>query len=63
MDSTPQRSEEPRASFTFDAIPEDDERQEELNRTMRKPGEPPYYPPGKKPNATGPQPGDAKTEK
>jgi hypothetical protein len=30
--------------ITVDAIPEDEERQDELNRTMRKPGAPPYNP-------------------
>jgi hypothetical protein len=30
--------------ITVDAIPEDEERQDELNRTMRKPGAPPYDP-------------------
>jgi hypothetical protein len=34
-------------SFTFDAIPEDDEVQDELNRLLRKPGDPPYDPTAK----------------
>ena len=38
----------PGFSQTFDAIPEDEERQEELNRLMKKPGEPGYRPPVKK---------------
>jgi hypothetical protein len=37
-------------SYTVDAIPEDDETQEYLNRTMRKPGEPGYVPPTKPPD-------------
>jgi hypothetical protein len=45
------RTHGPGYTQTFDAIPEDDERQEELNRTMRKPGEPPYCPPVSKPKS------------
>ena len=48
MDTTPDKSVEPRLSFTFDAIPEDDETQDELNQRLRKPGEPGYCPPAKK---------------
>jgi hypothetical protein len=42
MNVPPKKNEDPRQSYTFDAIPEDDERQEELNRVRRKPGEPGY---------------------
>jgi hypothetical protein len=42
MPSTPKESVEPRKSYTFDAIPEDEETQDELNHRLRKPGEPNY---------------------
>jgi hypothetical protein len=45
----------PRPSFTFDAIPEDEEMQEELNRRLRKPGEPGYCPPAKLAQAAAPR--------
>jgi hypothetical protein len=48
METTPKKIDEPRLSYTFDAVPEDEETQDELNRRMRKPGEPGYRPPGTK---------------
>jgi hypothetical protein len=48
METAPKKTEEPRLSYQFDAIPEDEATQDELNRRMRKPGEPGYCPPGKK---------------
>jgi hypothetical protein len=48
METSPRKPEEPRLSYTFDAVPEDDEAQEDLNRRMHKPGETGYCPPGKK---------------
>jgi hypothetical protein len=41
---SPNKTEGPRTVITVDALPEDEERQDELNRTMRKPGAPPYNP-------------------
>ena len=45
MNTEPVKTESGGFIYTVDAIPEDDERQEELNRTMRKPGEPGYCAP------------------
>jgi hypothetical protein len=62
MNTPTETPEEPRTSYTYDAIPEDEERQEELNRLMRKPGEPPYCPPVKKSETAVPQNGSASGE-
>jgi hypothetical protein len=62
MNSTPGKAVEPRTSYTFDAIPEDDETQDELNRRLRKPGEPGYCPPAKTGEASSTQPGNAQGE-
>jgi hypothetical protein len=54
MNTSPNKTVEPRMSYTFDAIPEDDEHQDELNRRLRKPGEPGYCLPttnGEAPNS------------
>ena len=40
MNTTPNKTVEPRKSYTFEAIPEDEETQDELNRRLRKPGAP-----------------------
>jgi hypothetical protein len=40
VNTKPDKTVEPRKSFTFEAVPEDEETQEELNRSLRKPGEP-----------------------
>ena len=40
MNTTPNKTVERRKSFTFEAIPEDEKTQDELNRRLRKPGEP-----------------------
>jgi hypothetical protein len=42
--ATPNKTEASRHCITVDAIPEDEERQDELNRIRRKPGDPPYNP-------------------
>jgi hypothetical protein len=42
VNTSPNKTMEPRKSFTFEAIPEDEETQEELNRRLRKPGEAGY---------------------
>ncbi len=47
MSATPKKSENAPTAHTFDAIPEDEEKQDELNRRLRKPGEPAYSPPAK----------------
>jgi hypothetical protein len=47
VNPTPDQTREPRKSYTFDAIPEDEETQDELNHRLRKPGEPGYRPPTK----------------
>ncbi|HYV34484.1 MAG TPA: hypothetical protein VE988_02195 [Gemmataceae bacterium] len=39
MNTPPNAAKPPRRSFTFDAVPEDEDKQDELNRLMRKPGE------------------------
>ena len=57
MNSMPNKADEPRSMYTADAIPEDDETQEELNRRFRKPGEPGYCPPNKTSPAVNSQPG------
>jgi len=59
MNTNPDKTVEPRKSFTFEAIPEDDETQEELNRRLRKPGESGYGSSAKN-GATGnsPPPGE-----
>jgi hypothetical protein len=44
VSTSPHMTEGPRTVITVDAIPEDEDRQDELNRTMRKPGDPPYDP-------------------
>jgi hypothetical protein len=51
VETTPKPTEEPRLSYTFDAVPEDEATQDELNRRLRKPGEPGYCPPAKKKDA------------
>jgi hypothetical protein len=48
MNAAPKKNDAPRASYTVDAIPEDGDRQDELNRRLRKPGEPGHCPPEKK---------------
>jgi hypothetical protein len=55
---------EQRHCITVDLIPEDEDRQDELNRIMRKPGDPPYNPNAKwhdppvvPPNGTQEKPG------
>jgi hypothetical protein len=45
--STPKEPEIPRKCYSFEAILEDDATQDELNRLMRKPGDPPYDPTAK----------------
>jgi hypothetical protein len=40
--NTPSNTVEPTKSYTFEAVPEDEETQEQLNRRLRKPGEPGY---------------------
>jgi hypothetical protein len=47
MNAIPKKNDAPRGSYTADAIPEDDERQDELNHRLRKPGEPAPCPPEK----------------
>ncbi len=49
MEPAAKNTDQPRLCYQFDAIPEDAETQEELNRRMRKPGESGYCPPA---NAT-----------
>jgi hypothetical protein len=44
MSTSPHKTEGGGVVITVDAIPEDEEVQDELNRTMRKPGAPPYDP-------------------
>lgn len=39
MNTTPNKIIEPRKSYSFEATPEDEETQDELNRRLRKPGE------------------------
>jgi hypothetical protein len=45
VDTPPKKAEEPRLSYTFDAILEDEKTQNELNQRMRRPGEPGYRAP------------------
>ena len=52
MNITPKKTQEPRRSYTFDAIPDDNETQDELNRRLRKPGELGYCPLVKKGEAS-----------
>ena len=56
MNTTPNKTVEPNKSYTFEAIPEDEETQEELNRRLRKPGEPGYRATPKSGNTDIPQP-------
>jgi hypothetical protein len=62
MSATPPPPWPPLPSFAFDAIPEDEEMQEELNRRLRKPGEPPYCPPVKNVDSAIAPPAVAKAE-
>jgi hypothetical protein len=60
--STSNELEGPRKSYTFDATPEDEATQDELNRLLRKPGDPPYDPTAKwmdPPKSTNPAGADA----
>ena len=47
----------------FEVNMENDEDQDELNRRLRKPGEPPYCPPGKPVSPATSTPADAEPEK
>lgn len=49
------KSGDPTKSYTFDAIPEDEDTQEALNRRLRKPGEPGYCAPPKDGDASSVQ--------
>jgi hypothetical protein len=48
VNANPKKDDVTRASHTVDAVPEDEQRQDELNRRLRKPGEPGHCPPEKK---------------
>jgi hypothetical protein len=55
VSTTSNKTVEPRKSYTFEAIPEDEETQDELNRRLRKPGEPGYCAPPKRGEARNSQ--------
>ena len=54
MHANPKQPQKTRVSYMFDAIPEDDDRQTELNRRLRKPGESAACAPSGNANAYGP---------
>lgn len=58
MDKTPHETVQPRNTYTFEAVPEDAETQEELNRRLRKPGEPGYHAPRNSAEPSNARPAD-----
>jgi hypothetical protein len=62
MDAISKKTPEPRHCIFVDAVPEDEERQDELNRTMRKPGDPPYNPNAKWLDPANSTPSSGQTE-
>jgi hypothetical protein len=62
VNTPPNNTTEPRKSYTFEAVPEDEETQDELNRRLRKPGEPGYCSPPKSGEVGNSQPGGAHSE-
>jgi hypothetical protein len=53
----PEPVKRPRVAIHVDAVPEDEATQEELNRRLRKPGEPGYVPRELRKQAQPPSPG------
>jgi hypothetical protein len=59
VNTTPNETVEPRKSYTFEAVPEDEQTQDALNRRLRKPGEPGYCASPKSGEVSNPQPAAA----